>query len=62
MLEPLTAILIAVGTAVLGIVLGFVIGYLTRKKSAERKIVSAESEAKRIVDDAVKAARPRRKK
>ena len=61
MLEPLTAILIAVGTAVLGIVLGFVIGYLTRKKSAERKIVSAESEAKRIVDDAVKAAEAKKK-
>ena len=56
-----TIVLIAVGAAVLGIVLGFVIGYLTRKKSAERKIGSAESEAKRIVEDAVKSAEAKKK-
>lgn len=37
-------------------VIGFVLGMTYRKKVAEREISSAEDEAKRIINDAIKSA------
>ncbi len=49
-------ILICAIVGVVSIALGILVGYLIRKKSAEKAIGSAESEAKRIIDDAAKSA------
>ncbi|MBR6050881.1 MAG: ribonuclease Y [Clostridia bacterium] len=57
---PLSVILIIVGVIVGGAGGGFV-GYTVRKKTAESKIGSAETEAKRIVDEAVKEAEAKKK-
>ena len=56
----LTIILIVVGVLV-GAGIGVAIGYVVRKKSAESKIGSAEQEAKKIVDDAIKSAEAKKK-
>ena len=40
---------------------GFFIGYTTRKRSAEREIGSAEEEAKRIINEAIKSAETKKK-
>ena len=50
---------IVVGVAALA--LGILFGVILRKGIAESKIKSAEAEAKRIVDDAVKTAEARKK-
>ena len=49
-------ILLAIAAAVVGIALGVAVGVAIRKKVGERKIGSAESEAKKIKEDAVKEA------
>ena len=46
---------VAVGLIVM-LVIGFVLGMVYRKKVAEREISSAEDEAKRIINDSIKAA------
>ena len=46
---------------VVGIVVGTVIGFLLRKNVAEKKIGSAETEAKRILEDAIKNAESAKK-
>ena len=51
----LTVVLVLVAAAVAG-ALGFYLGGENRKRTAEAKIGSAEDEAKRIVNDAIKAA------
>ena len=51
-----TAVIIAVIALVLGLAVGIFAGYLYRKKVAEKEIGSAEEEAKRILNDALKAA------
>ena len=56
----LTVVLILVAAAVAG-ALGFYLGGENRKRTAEAKIGSAEEEAKRIVNDAIKAAEQKRK-
>lgn len=56
----LSVILIIVGVIV-GAAGGVFAGYTVRKKTAESKIGSAEKEAKRIVDDAVKDAEAKKK-
>ena len=53
-------VIFGVVALVLGVV-GFVIGSDYRKKSAEKSIGSAEEEAKRILNDAMKAAETRKK-
>ncbi len=53
-------VIFGVVALVLGVV-GFVIGSAYRKKSAEKSIGSAEEEAKRILNDAMKAAETRKK-
>ena len=56
----LTVVLVLVAAAVAG-ALGFYFGGENRKRTAEAKIGSAEEEAKRIVNDAIKAAEQKRK-
>lgn len=56
----LTVVLVFVAAAVAG-ALGFYLGGENRKRTAEAKIGSAEEEAKRIVNDAIKAAEQKRK-
>lgn len=53
-MELWLAIVIAVGVGVLSAVLAFMAGVAYRRKTAEQKIGSAEEEAKRIVNDAIK--------
>ena len=56
----LTVVLVLVAAAVAG-ALGIYLGGENRKRTAEAKIGSAEEEAKRIVNDAIKAAEQKRK-
>ena len=56
----LIVVLVLVAAAVAG-ALGFYLGGENRKRTAEAKIGSAEEEAKRIVNDAIKAAEQKRK-
>ena len=56
----LTVVLVLVAAAVAG-ALGSYLGGEHRKRTAEAKIGSAEEEAKRIVNDAIKAAEQKRK-
>ena len=56
----LTVVLVLVAAAGAG-ALGFYLGGENRKRTAEAKIGSAEEEAKRIVNDAIKAAEQKRK-
>ena len=56
----LIVVLVLVAAAVAG-ALGFYLGGENRKRTAEAKIGSAEDKAKRIVNDAIKAAEQKRK-
>ena len=56
-----TAVIIAVIALVLGLAVGIFAGYLYRKKVAEKEIGSAEDEAKRMINDAIKAAEAKRR-
>ena len=47
---------VAVIIAAAAVLVGFVIGYQRRKAAAEREIGSAEEEARRIINDAIKSA------
>ena len=53
-------VLVIVLCAVLA-VLGFVLGVAYRKKVAEREIASAEEEARRIVNEAIKSAESKKR-
>ena len=57
----LPIILTGVIAFVVALVIGIPAGILYRKKVAEKEIISAEEEAKRIVNDAIKAAEQKRK-
>ena len=46
---------------VVAAIAGFVLGFLYRKKIAEREIVSAEEEAKRIINESIKSAESKKK-
>ena len=59
--EYLWYVIIGAAAAVFGILIGFVSGVSHRKKKAERLIGSAETESKRILNDAYKAAEAKRK-
>ena len=54
------ALVAAIGVAV-GVVIGIIVGIFIRKSVAEKKIGSAEAEAKRLVDEAVKDAEAKKK-
>ena len=53
------AIVIAVGVVLFGI--GFGMGIVTRKKTAEREIGSAEQEATRLINEAIRSGESRKK-
>lgn len=59
-MPPILVVVVLVVAAVAG-ALGFYFGGESRKRTAEAKIGSAEEEAKRIVNDAIKAAEQKRK-
>ena len=59
---PIITLVVAVLVAIaVGVALGFVLGEQHRKRTAEAKLGSAEEEAKRIVNDAIKSAEQKRK-
>ena len=59
-MDPLTIVLIVVGAAV-GIGIGFGLGVAYRKKFAEREIGSAEQEATRLINEAIRSGESRKK-
>ena len=59
-MDLLSIILIVVGTAV-GIGVGFGFGVVYRKKFAEREIGSAEAEATRLINEAIRSGESRKK-
>lgn len=46
---------------IIGIVVGTLVGYIIRKKSAEKRIGSAEAQARRLLEDAMRNAEAKRK-
>ena len=52
-------ITVIIGVAALAV--GLIIGYLLRKRTAEAELGSAEEQAKRILEDAIKAAETKKK-
>ena len=59
-MDTLAIILIVVGTVV-GVAVGFGIGAAYRKKVAEREIGSAEAEATRLINEAIRSGESRKK-
>ncbi len=60
-MDIIITVIVAIVAAVLSGGAFFVVGTEYRKKIAEAKIGSAETEAKRIVNDAIKTAEQKRK-
>ena len=60
-MSPILTVVLVLVAAVAAGALGFYLGGENRKRTAEAKIGSAEEEAKRIVNDAIKAAEQKRK-
>ena len=60
-MSPILTVVLVLVAAVAAGALGFYLGGENRKRTAEAKIGSAEEEAKRIVNDAIKAAEQTRK-
>ena len=54
-------IILGVVAVLVGVVIGYFVGYANRKKVAEQKIGSAEAEAMKIINDAIKTAEQKRK-
>ena len=61
MVSPVIAAVIAVVAGVVAAAIAFFAGISYRRKTAEAKIGSAEEEAKRLINDAMKAAQQKRK-
>ena len=61
MVPIIVMVLVAIVVAVVSGAICFVLGSLYRKKTAEAKLGSAEEEAKRLVNDAIKTAEQKRK-
>ena len=61
MMQTWIAIVIAVVAAVVALVVGTVVGYNRRKATAEREIGSAEEEARRIINEAIKSAESKKR-
>lgn len=57
----MSGIIIKAVIAVVSLAIGFIVGYFIRKRSAESEIGSAEEQAKRILEDAIKAADTKKK-
>ena len=60
-MDTTLAIILMIVAAVVGIGAGFVIGMTYRKKVAEREIGSAETEATRIINEAIRSAESKKK-
>ncbi len=60
-MEPLLAYVLIAVAALVGIGLGFVFGMTYRKKVAEREIGSAEAEATRIINEAIRGGENKKK-
>ena len=60
-MPPVVSAVIAVVAVLVGVGIGFFIGVTYRKKVAEQKIGSAEAEAMKIINDAIKSAEQKRK-
>ncbi len=54
-------VIIAVAAGLICLVIGAVVGYQRRKAAAEREIGSAEEEARRIINDAIKSAESKKR-
>ena len=60
-MPPYVTVIIAVVVGLVCAVVGFVLGYQRRKAAAEREIGSAEEEARRIINDAIKSAESKKR-
>ena len=60
-MDPILAIVLMVVAAVVGIAIGFFSGVTYRKKVAEREIGSAEAEATRIINEAIRGGESKKK-
>ena len=60
-MDPILAVILIIVAAVVSIAVGFVIGMTYRKKVAEREIGSAEAEATRIINEAIRGGESRKK-
>ena len=60
-MDPILAIVLIIVAAAVGIGLGFVSGMTYRKKVAEREIGSAEAEATRIINEAIRGGESKKK-
>ena len=54
-------VVVAIVTAVAGLIIGGIVGYQRRKAAAEREIGSAEEEARRILNEAIKSAESKKR-
>ena len=60
-MDPVIAIISIIGAAAVGIGVGFGVGSAYRKKFAEREIGSAEKEATRLINEAIRSGESRKK-
>ena len=60
-MDMILAIVLIVVAAVVGVAIGFISGITYRKKVAEREIGSAEAEATRIINEAIRGGESRKK-
>ncbi len=60
-MPPYVTVIIAVAAGLVCLALGFVAGYQRRRAAAEREIGSAEEEARRIINDAIKSAESKKR-
>ncbi len=60
-MNPILAIVLIVVAAVAGVGIGFASGVGYRKKFAEREIGSAEQEATRLINEAIRSGESRKK-
>jgi ribonuclease Y len=56
-----TTIILLVVAVVVGLLVGILIGYSVRKKKAEKEISSAETEATRIINEAIKSSESKKR-
>ena len=60
-MNPILAIILIVVGVVVGVAVGFGVGIAYRKKVAEKEIGSAEAEATRIINDAIKSGESKKR-
>ena len=60
-METGLAIALIIGAAAVALVVGVIVGFIARKASAEKKLGSAEAQARKILEDAIKGAESAKK-